>query len=179
MIFSERIRLRAMEKEDINLYVAWLNDPEVGDGIASYLPISKYEEEKWFESTMAKHAAEHPLVIEINNGDRWIPIGDCGLMEIDWHNRRGELGILIGEKEYWNQGYGSEAVKLLLKHGFETLNLHRIFLRVFEDNLRAVHAYEKCGFVHEGRMRGAEFKNGKYIDILLMSVLREEWNCDR
>jgi len=176
MIYGERIRLRAMEKEDIPLYVKWINDPEVRDGVAMYIPFSSYEEEKWFESTMAKPGAEHPLVIEIKNGDSWIPVGDCGFFALDLRNRRGELGILIGAKEYWNQGYGAEAVQLMLKHGFNTLNLNRVYLQVFDDNKRAIRAYEKCGFVHEGRLRSAEYKNGKYVDILFMSVLRDEWN---
>lgn len=176
MIYGNRIRLRAIEKEDLHHYVEWINDPEVRDGIAMYIPFSMYEEEKWYESTMAKPAAEHPMVIEIKNGDTWIPIGDCGFFELDLRNRRGELGILIGAKEYWNQGYGSEAVQLMLKHGFNTLNLNRIYLRVFDDNKRAIRAYEKTGFIHEGRLRSAEYKNGKYVDILFMSVLREEWN---
>jgi RimJ/RimL family protein N-acetyltransferase len=88
------------------------------------------------------------------------------------------VGILIGDKTYWNKGYGTEALKLLLKHGFETLNLNRIFLRVYEDNPRAIHCYEKVGFVHEGRMRQGRFTKGQFVDILFMSVLREEWKTD-
>jgi len=65
---------------------------------------------------------------------------------------------------------------LLLKHGFETLNLHRIFLRVYEENIRAVRAYEKAGFVFEGKMRQAVYKHGNYDDVLFMSVLRSEWD---
>jgi RimJ/RimL family protein N-acetyltransferase len=179
MILGNRIRLRAIEEKDIDRFIIWLNDPEVRKGLAIFLPLSRYEEEKWFESTMKKPACEHPMVIEINNGGSWLPVGDCGFFAIDWRNRNAEFGIFIGEKEYWNQGYGSEAVQLLLKHGFDTLNLHRIYLRVFEDNKRAIRAYEKSGFIHEGRLRSAEFRDGKYIDMLFMSVLREEWNCDR
>ena len=102
-------------------------------------------------------------------------IGNSGFFNIDWRNRGAELGIVIGDKAYWNKGYGTEVMRLLLHHGFTTLNLHRIFLRVFEGNPRAIRAYEKAGFVHEGRMRQAEFRDGKYLDVLLMSVLRPEW----
>jgi RimJ/RimL family protein N-acetyltransferase len=66
---------------------------------------------------------------------------------------------------------------LLLRHGFCTLNLNRIFLRVFAENKRAIRTYEKVGFVHEGRLRQAVYKNGAYSDILYMSVLREEWDA--
>jgi len=83
---------------------------------------------------------------------------------------------MIGEKNYWNQGYGTESITLLLKHGFETLNLNRIMLRVYEDNPRAIRCYEKAGFVHEGRLREARYFEGVYRDVMLMSVLRREWD---
>ncbi len=85
------------------------------------------------------------------------------------------MGIVIGEKTYWNKGYGTEVIGLLLRHGFTTLNLHRIYLRVFQNNKRAIRAYEKAGFIHEGRQRQAEFQDGKYLDVILMSVLKDEW----
>jgi RimJ/RimL family protein N-acetyltransferase len=96
-------------------------------------------------------------------------------MDTDWISRNAEVGIVIGEKDYWNKGYGSEAMQLMLKHGFETLNLHRIWLRVYGFNTRAIRAYEKSGFVHEGRKREASFIQGKYHDVLIMSVLQPEW----
>ncbi len=83
---------------------------------------------------------------------------------------------MIGDKTYWNRGYGTEAVRLLVKHGFNTLNLNRIFLHVFENNPRAIRAYEKAGFVHEGRERQAEFTEGEYMDVLVMSILKDEFD---
>ena len=85
------------------------------------------------------------------------------------------MGIFIGDKSCWNQGYGTEVMRLLLKHGFETLNLNRIYLHVFATNLRAIRCYEKAGYVPEGRLREAEFKNGQYVDFIVMSVLRSEY----
>jgi RimJ/RimL family protein N-acetyltransferase len=82
---------------------------------------------------------------------------------------------MIGEKLEWNKGYGSEVMSLLVKHCFETLNLNRVMLRVYTDNIRAVRSYEKAGFVLEGRLREAVYKFGKYDDVLIMSVLRSEW----
>lgn len=175
MIFGERIRLRAMERTDLPAFVRWFNDPDVRDNLSMYLPLSSVEEEKWFEETMEKPAYEHPLTIEIQEDGNWVAIGNAGLFNFEWRNRSAELGISIGEKRYWNQGYGSETVGLLLRHGFQTLNLHRIFLRVFAYNQRGIRAYEKAGFVHEGTMRQSEFRRGVYQDILLMSILRNEW----
>ncbi len=133
-------------------------------------------EEKWYEEILGAPVDERPLVIEMREADSWVPVGNCGFDKIDWRNRSGELGIFIGEKSYWSQGYGTEAVRLLVKHGFETLNLNRIFLRVFSNNLRAIRSYEKAGFIAEGHMRQAEFRHGAYKDVILMSVLRSEWD---
>jgi len=178
MIYGERIRFRAPERADLPRFVAWINDPDVRRGVSLYLPYSILDEEKWFEHMLSQPQYEHPLVIEVRQPgetESWIPIGNIGFHELDWRNRNAEFGIMIGEKAYWNQGFGTEAVRLLLRHGFETLNLNRIFLRVFENNPGAIRAYEKAGFIHEGRLRQAEFQEGKFLDILLMSVLRSEW----
>jgi diamine N-acetyltransferase len=175
MIYGERIRLRHVEREDLPKFVDWLNDPEVRHGLAMYLPLSSAEEENWFAELLKRPGDEQPLVIEVRGEAGWAMIGNSGFFRFDWRNRNAELGIMIGDKTYWNQGYGTEAVRLLLRHGFTTLNLHRVFLRVFENNPRAIRAYEKAGFVHEGRMRQAEYHDGQYWDVLLMSVLSPEW----
>jgi diamine N-acetyltransferase len=175
MIYGKRIRLRALEREDLPRFVAWFNDNEVTAGLSVFLPMSQDEEEQWYEGMLKIAPTEHPMMIEIRSDETWIPIGDCGFHKIDWRNQAAELGIVIGEKSYWNQGYGTEAMRLLLRHGFNTLNLNRIFLRVFESNPRAIRTYEKAGFVHEGCFRQAEYRNGRYVDVLFMSVLRSEW----
>jgi RimJ/RimL family protein N-acetyltransferase len=85
------------------------------------------------------------------------------------------VGIFIGDKSVWDQGYGTDVMRLLLKHGFETLNLNRIYLKVYATNLRAIRCYEKVGYVPEGRLREASYKHGQYVDFILMSVLRSEY----
>lgn len=181
MIYGERIRFRAVEKSDLPTFVRWLNDPEVKQGIMIYHPFSQAEEDNWFERMIARPADERVIGIEVRipsaEGDEesWILIGTLGFTDINWRVHASEFGIMIGEKSYWNQGYGTEAVRLLVRYGFDTLNLNRISLRVFENNRRAIRVYEKAGFVHEGRMRQAEYRDGKYLDVLLMSILREEF----
>ncbi len=179
MIIGKNIRLRAIERDDLPMFTRWLNDPEVRHGLLIFLPLSQAEEEQWFEGMLKRAPEERPLVIEINESKAWVAIGNCGLFDINWRARSAEIGIVIGEKRYWNQGFGTESVQLLLKHGFETLNLNRIFLRVHENNPRAARAYEKAGFVHEGRMRQAHYQEGKYFDALLMSVIRSEWKDEQ
>jgi diamine N-acetyltransferase len=175
MIYGERIRLRGVERADLPRFVEWLNDPEVVDGLGMFLPLSMADEEKWFDKAGEREPAEKPLVIDIRDGDSWRMIGTCSLFGIEWSSRFAEVGIFIGDKSIWNKGYGTETMHVLVRHGFETLNLNRIWLRVHADNLRAVRSYEKVGFIHEGRYRQGVYKHGKYIDDLLMSILRDEW----
>ena len=175
MIYSENLRLRAPTQSDLPQFVTWLNDPEVRAGLLLHLPLSLEDEENWFENMLKQPTAEHPLVIEVRQGDDWKAIGNCGFHRIDWRVRAGEVGIFIGDKACWDQGYGTQVMRLLLRHGFNTLNLNRVLLEVYENNPRAIRAYEKAGFVHEGRKRQGMYKDGKYFDVLLMSVLRAEW----
>ncbi len=175
VIYGERIRLRAVEREDVKKFCVWVNDPEVTRHLTLYLPMSTVDEEHWFDSLGKRDPNEKPLVIEIRDGDGWKMIGNCGVFGIDPISRLGELGIMIGEKDEWNKGYGTETMSLLLRHCFETLNLNRVYLHVYAENLRGKRAYEKAGFVEEGRLREAVYKRGKYDDVIVMSVLRSEW----
>jgi RimJ/RimL family protein N-acetyltransferase len=177
MIYGERIRLRHVEKADLPTFVEWLNDPEVIENLMMVLPMSTAEEERWFEKLADQPPEEQPLVIEMKTAQGWRMIGNSAFHKIEWKNRSAEIGIVIGDKSIWNQGYGTEAVRLLLRHGFGTLNLNRIFLRVFEPNKRAIRAYEKAGFVLEGRLRQARYKSGQYQDEFIMGVLRSEWDA--
>lgn len=179
MICGDRIRLVAIEKEDLPLFVKWLNDPEVRDGLSMYLPMSMAQEEKWFEEMLKRDPNTQPLNIEARQGDEWIKIGNMGFFNFDHCARSAEVGIVIGNKDFWNQGYGTEAMTLMLKHGFETLNLHRIKLLVYEDNPRAIRCYEKVGYVHEGRLREERYHNGCYFDVLFMGMLKQEWDAKR
>jgi RimJ/RimL family protein N-acetyltransferase len=177
IIYGKRVRLRGVERSDLDKFVEWINDPEVTDGLTLFLPMSSVDEEKWFEGVMQRSQEEKPLVIDMKDGVDWHLIGNSGFLNFDWVARAAEVGIMIGEKTIWDQGYGTEVMTLLLRHGFETLNLNRVYLRVYAENKRAIHTYEKVGFVHEGRMRQAVFKHGAYSDVLFMSVLRDEWDA--
>lgn len=175
MIIGKRVRLRAIEREDLPKFVAWLNDPEVRQFLMASIPLSMDNEKRWFESILEQPQASQPLAIEIFTSAGWEIVGNVGFHNIDQINRCTEVGIFIGEKQYWSQGYGREAMRLMLRHGFDHLNLNRIYLRVFETNPRGIRSYERAGFIHEGRLRQAQYFNGKYVDVLIMSVLHSEW----
>ncbi|NIM93519.1 MAG: GNAT family N-acetyltransferase [Anaerolineales bacterium] len=176
MIFGEKIRLRSVEREDLPRFVRWLNDPDVKSGLGLFLPLGMSEEEKWFEANVDKDPIERALAIDVKEGDEWVHVGSCGFFDFDQLAHNAELGILIGNKDYWDQGIGTDTVKALVRHGFETLNLHRITLQVFAFNQRAIKVYDNLGFVHEGRLREHFYRSGEYHDIVMMGLLRQEWS---
>lgn len=175
MIIGNHIRLRAVEKSDLPLFVRWLNDREVYQTLLVRSPLSLAGEEKWYERHLARPAESRTMVIEVELETGWTPIGTVGFHDIDWTNRSAEFGIMIGEKSQWNRGWGRKAVRLLLYQGFANLNLHRIYLYVHATNERAIHAYKAAGFTLEGTLRQDIFAEGRYIDALLMGILRSEW----
>lgn len=102
------------------------------------------------------------------------PIGSCYLRDISDQNHSAEFGIFIGEDDARGNGYGSEAGRLLLRYGFEQLKLHRIFLRVFQENKQAINSYKRIGFTEEGLFRDMIFQNGHYRSMVFMACLNEE-----
>ncbi len=180
MFLGERVRLRPVEKEDLPRFVRWLADEETRACLGQHLPYSQMQEEAWYERNL-KAGEEQAWAIDAQPMDMtlgpWEHIGSCSLFKLNWRNRHAEAGILIGAREYWGRGYGTDAFQTLARWGFATLNLNRLYLRVFADNLRAIHCYEKLGFVEEGCLRQDDFHNGAYRDTRLMGLLRADWEA--
>ncbi len=170
MIQGERIALCAIERTHLPNYVQWFNDPAVLTYFGRVEPMSLTEEEQWYEQ-MLQDSSQRNFAVELDGRH----IGGAGFGRIDGRNASAEVGLFIGQPDLWDQGLGYDVLHTLLRFGFEQMNLNRICLRVFAENHRAVHLYEKLGFQHEGRWRQAEFRHGRYHDLLWMSVLRQEW----
>lgn len=177
MIIGEKVRLRPIEREDLPRYVEWFGDPEIRRHLLVYLPFSLAQEERWFENLLGQLERQAVVLLAIETADG-VHIGNTGLHAIDWKNRQAELGIMIGEKAYWNQGYGADAIRTLLGLAFREMGLHRVFLRVDADNDRGIRCYEKVGFQREGTMREIVFKEGMYSDQYLMSILQSEFDTN-
>jgi len=171
MIYGKRVRLRALEETDLQRCHEWINDPEVIEHLAARFPISTHDERKWLLQASSGES-DKSFAIETAEGEH---IGNIGLHRIHYLDRNAELGILVGAKGWWNQGYGTDAILTLLKFAFEEMGLHRVYLRVDADNPRAIRCYEKCGFIREGTFRDATYRRGKYIDQHFMSVLANEY----
>jgi RimJ/RimL family protein N-acetyltransferase len=173
-LIGERIYFRPLEREDAPQVQEFINDPEVTTGLLIHRPVSRTEEEA-FIASRDKDEKNIVVAVVLKDGDRLI--GTLGLRLGENKDRKANFGINIGAKDLWNQGYGTEATKLIVRYGFETLNLNRIELTVYEYNARAIRAYEKVGFSREGVMRQATYKLGRYWDIINMGILRAEWDA--
>jgi len=171
MITGERIYLRAWEKSDVETFYRWFNDPEVGIFLGNAYPSWSMDQEQQIYEQPREDAQRYAIVLKAAD----VLIGNCDLHLIDQKNRSAELGIVIGEKAYWNQGYGRETIGLLLEIGFEGLGLERIGLRHVAFNERGHRCYLAAGFVEEGRARHAQFIKGAFHDTVLMSVLAQEY----
>ncbi len=170
---GKKVILRGVEPEDLPDRHRWLNDREVTHfftTLGSY-HLSLEQLQKWLDECSRRHNELH-FSIDTAAGKH---IGGAQLKGIDWRNRHAELGIFIGEKEEWGKGYCSEAVALLLHYAFDTLNLHRIWLRVDAENTGAIRCYEKAGFSREGVFREEVYREGKYNDTLILSILEREY----
>ena len=167
-------RLRELERKDLEIINRWRNDPEIVSCLgAPFRYINSEVDEKWFDGYMSNRTNTVRCTIT-DETDRCL--GLVSLTGIDYLNRCAELNIQIGEKQNHGKGMGTFAVKAMLEHAFLNLNLHRVELSVLEDNARAIHTYEKCGFQREGCKRAAVYKGGVYKNMLYYAVLREECN---
>lgn len=177
MMEGKKVHLRPIEREDLPTYVRWFGDPELRKHLTIYMPFSLAQEERWFEGVLERIERNTDVMLAIETHDG-VHIGNVGLHGIDWKNRHAELGIAIGEKAHWGQGYGTDAVRTILGVAFLQMNLHRVSLRVNADNARAIRCYEKAGFRKEGAYRDMIFGDGAYLDQHVMAVLDSEFEPD-
>ncbi len=177
MLEGKLVRLRAHAATDIDASLRWINDPEVTRTLAARYPMSRQSETAWLESVStggAVHRDHVAFAIDTREGRH---IGNCGIESVSWENRSATAGILIGEKDCWDNGYGTDAMRTMLRFGFHEMNLHRIQLEVLAFNERGQAAYRKCGFAEEGRRRDAWYGDGAYHDVVIMGVLRSEFDA--
>jgi len=168
-IAGEKIYLSPMNIDDAGIYTKWMNDNEVSGNLSSYPHAVSYISERRSIEQLSTNGQNFAIVMSEND----YLIGNISLMNIDHLNRTANVGLFIGEADKRNNGYGSEALRLILEYGFNTLNLHNIMLRVNEDNTAALTCFKKLGFKEFGRRKEAKFKDGRYIDVVYMEILSE------
>jgi RimJ/RimL family protein N-acetyltransferase len=168
------VYLRPGEREDIPLFVRWFGDARTARNLGMRAPLSIAGEERWFERMLEHHGKdEWFFVICRRDDDR--AVGSVGLFDVDATNGSAGLGISIGDPADTGHGYGGDAMRALLEFGFGRLRLERIWLDVYDHNAAARRLYERLGFVVEGRLRHAIWRDGRFIDVDRMAILADEW----
>lgn len=170
-LVGERIYLSPRSTEDAEIFTEWMNDFETTDYTGRSGALMSLEGERRFLTERDNEEATFAIVTL--DDDKII--GAVGLEDIDHIHRRATLGIFIGDINFRSNGYGTEAIRLILDYGFNYLNLNNIKLEVLEFNERAQKCYQKCGFKEYGRRRKCNFTNGKYYDVIEMDILAEEF----
>ena len=174
MLKGKLVRLRSLELGDLEREYAWANDLEVTHYLSMRYPLSHADEESWLQGGPPNSFNQVRLGIETKDG---VHIGNIGLHTAIVEDGHAELWIIIGDKTYWSKGFGADAITTLLRFAFHEMNLNRVYLYTHEANARAVACYRTCGFVEEGRLRQHRFRHGQYWDVLLMGILRDEFEA--
>ena len=170
MYQGKLVILRALEQADLADTHRFVNDYETMRGALSGMlyPSSMEDEARWASGQSSYTHGEYQFAVE--TAESGILIGRCGFYKIDWKNRWGELGILIGEKAFRGKGYGTDALTVLTGFGFRELNLHKQKVSVMDFNQAALRAYEKCGFVREGILKSEVYREGAYHDVIQLAL---------
>lgn len=169
-IVGERIYLREVRLSDVNEnYYGWMNDSQVTQYLESrFYPNSREYLQEYVKNKMG-NPNEILLAIVVKEDDKHI--GNIKLGPINWIHRIGDIGILVGEKDYWGKGYGTEAIKLMVSYAFNTLNLHKLTAGCYAPNEGARRAFQTAGFKVEGVRKNHCFCGGKYVDGILLGLL--------
>jgi RimJ/RimL family protein N-acetyltransferase len=177
MLRGELVHLTAENPEVMaGNFSRWNQDSGFVRLLDTYPPrlLSEKKWKEWLEKDLEKDpAGEAFFAIRKLDGDTLI--GFVGLFDLFLQHGDTLVAIALGERENWGQGYGTDAMRIMLRYAFQELNLRRVGLIVFEYNPRAIRSYQKAGFVHEGRVREVMLRDGKRWDYLYMGILREEW----
>ena len=171
-IAGEKVALGPLRRDLVPLYQRWYNDFEVMRFLDTMRPTSLEAPEEWYARVSKKKNEAH---FTIYAKAQLRPIGAAGLNGINHANRTAEFEIMIGEKDHWGKGYGTEVTKLMLDYGFTCLGLHNIFLWVNDANERGIGAYHRAGFRMAGRLRQCSRLGGRAYDEILMDCLATEF----
>jgi RimJ/RimL family protein N-acetyltransferase len=178
MIRGENIYLTPLDPANAEIARGWINDPEINRYLLSgQVPVTIEQEADFYRRAQVNWESAKGYVFEIHVAADGRYIGNCGLDDVDMRHRSAQIGIVIGETEAQNKGYGSDAILTLTRFGFDTLGLNRIEIRSQADNERSMHLYEKLGFKAVGHLREATYTYGAFVDEALFDMLASEWRA--
>lgn len=164
------IYLRLMTYEDTDAIVSWRNKDAVRKNFIYQALFTRESHENWIRTMVETGKVVQMMICEVATDK---PVGSVYIRDIDHTHHKAEYGIFIGEDTARGKGYGTAAAGLMIKYCFEELNLHRLFLRVYADNIQAIRCYEKAGFTKEAHLRDDVCIDGEYRDIVLMGIINE------
>lgn len=167
-----KIYLAPLEETDLAQSRVWVNDKSLWPLILRCLPVTSKDQKNWYRALVSDPAK---VVFAVRTIREKKHVGNTGFYEIDPVHRRARFWILIGEKEDWGKGYGTEVVQKMVAYGFENLNLNRIYLDVSEENQPAIAIYKKNGFSEEGLFREHYLIEGRYRNVLRMALLKKDY----
>lgn len=173
MLMGDKVILRPVEEKDLDLLVHWRNDPQNRKFVFTPFLINPGGQKKWYEALLANPNK----VMYMADNHEGKTVGVIGLDRIDWRNQECEGGPIVFDPNERNHGYAEEAITLMVKHAFEDLNLHRIYIYCYPFN-RIRDLLEWFGFQQEGVLRQSVFAQGRFHDKIIMGLLREEWECE-
>lgn len=170
---ENRIYLRALEPDDYKVSYKWRNDPDIQNLVGGHKYfVSMEKERKWVEAAINDN---NRIVLAVCLKSTGKYIGNIMLQGIDWINRTASIPILLGDKEEWGKGYGTEARMQMLTFAFKERGLESIRDLVLEDNHVSIKLHERCGYVKEGTLRNSVFKNGRFYNQIIMAVLKDDF----
>ncbi|HET9015037.1 MAG TPA: GNAT family protein [Thermomicrobiaceae bacterium] len=174
MLTGERIALRRLHAGDGDLWVEWFGDPELNGILSSGngVPASPEGMRQAVAHLAEDSVTRVDFTVVRNDGT---PIGAAHLADIDPWARYAEFGMFIGPPADRGRGVGQEIARLSVDFAFRELNLHKVWITIDVDNVASIRCCEKVGFHHDGVLRDHVFKGGRYVDRVLMSILRSEW----
>lgn len=170
---EQRIYLRAFEPDDYKTTIAWRNDDEINTMIVGMKRfVSEAYEAQWTNDSIF-HSKDVKLAICLKENGKHI--GNVYMAKIDEINQCCAIGILLGNKEYWGKGYGCEALRMAVEYMFDERNMQRIEADVLQSNVASQRMHKKVGFREEGLKRRAIYKNGRFQNLYIFSLLKEEY----
>ena len=172
MLTGERVRLRQLTQDDAEAHWRWNHDDEVMRWFSTAFPIPLAKFTEGYAERRVMSYENAAFGIETLADERLIGLVMLG--DTSHENGDAELDIYIGEKDCWGRGYGTDALRLMCRFGFDRMGLRRIHLWVADENLGAIGAYKKVGFVEEGRARKTFRSKGVWHDMVLMGLLEDE-----
>lgn len=174
VIENENIYLRKMEYADTENIVKWRNSDFVREHFIYQALFTRESHENWIRTMVETGKVDQLIICIKGDGGAEVPVGSVYIRDIDWTHNKAEYGIFIGEESARGKGIGSMTAALMIEYCFKQLKLHRLFLRVFADNLQAIRSYEKAGFVKEAYLKDDVRIQGQYRDIVLMGIINPE-----